>query len=364
VVKKLIRLLATPPVDAVVLVGDLTSLAEMREYESFLDELRTWVGESSLLKVHIVPGNHDVDRHLHDDEDPYLKFNPLREALAQKGFQVLPTEATQLRDVGRDGCLAQFVSLNSCLYCGALRYLNPFQVPRVARKARRMVRSGVRRMFEELDTPAFPESQLSSVFDLLTDGEDNVLRVLIAHHNLLPQVTPRFAPYAELLDGGMARAKFMEANRPLLYLHGHTHAYRVEVLNSPARRDGRIVSIGAPSLPEGFNEVEVQFNETGYPIGCKILRWKLEDSLELRCYQERVPLWNEGLSSRRHMSGSSRALFDDLPKTFRLPDLANAAGSLERAADLLLELEWFGVVRLTREEGANPELWSGGRTAS
>ena len=70
------------------------------------------------------------------------------------------------------------------------------------------------------------------------DAPSNVLSVIVAHHNLLPQRLPRLAPYTELVNGGALRASLGELGKPVLYLHGHIHEDPIEILRSPG---------GAPS---------------------------------------------------------------------------------------------------------------------
>lgn len=243
-----------------------------------------------------------------------------------------------------------------------MRLLNPTGSHAAGAVMAGLVRRKDRRTFEQLDTPAFLATQVDDAVAILKRTSEDTLPLVVAHHNLLPQVEPRVQPYGELIDGGLVRGRLAGLDRPLLYLHGHTHKGRMEVVTEPSTKWSRIICVGAPSLVDGFNLVRVEFSQGGYPVGCVVERHRRRDSV-MEVSTERVPLWPAGLPGRARLSYDARVLYDSLAKEFRVAECAEGL-SAKDVAPLLLELEWFGLVRLEHEQGDDVRLWSGRRMAS
>lgn len=360
-------LVEIPKTDAVLLMGDLTTKGELDAYQAFLDQLRRWVeegGMSSVDRVHLVCGNHDIKRKDHSEQDIYAKFQPLNQALQERSFRTLPTRDPHVHMVSTADCTSLVISMNSCIGCGVIRHLQSLQVAgEEPDKVREAISGDSILLYENLDTPAFDEEQLHHVVSAIQDAGDKALPIVFAHHNILPQAVPRVEPYTELMNSGLVRGKLALTNRPVIYLHGHIHTDPVEVLTFPdsSQWNSKLVCISAPELAKGFNVLKVHFNAKGYPIGLTVLKWRYDQScLEMACMEQRIPLWNNGFAAKNKMSSEARSFFGKLPKDeCRVSELPEQTGEndLSKIADWLQELKWFGLVVLD-DSDSDIRCWS------
>ncbi|MBI1354978.1 MAG: hypothetical protein GC160_11575 [Acidobacteria bacterium] len=288
-----------PPRDrhAYLLCGDLTSRGSVEGYDKCVQYLSDALALTSVAdsKFHVVPGNHDVDRAAVDHDSPTYdqKFQRLLEAWRQRGKSLTTTRFrnTLLRV---KSCKSAIYSLNSSIGCGERRFL-PAQITTelTALLSEYERQTSTHEAFtllgEVLDTPAFLENDISEVTGHIGGLPDSILPVIVSHHNLLPQATPRLSLYAELVNAGLTRARLSRLGRPVIYCHGHIHDTPVEIITNPDRVSGSLISISAPLLSDGFNVVRVRFGERRTPIGVMLSRYKL-DQRTLRISPDQTPI--------------------------------------------------------------------------
>ncbi|TIN49589.1 MAG: hypothetical protein E5Y30_44775, partial [Mesorhizobium sp.] len=66
-----------------------------------------------------------------------------------------------------------------------------------------------------MDTPYISREMLAGLQELLQQP-DMRYGIMIGHHNLLPQKTPRITPYAEMLNSGFVRTQLLQGNKPIV----------------------------------------------------------------------------------------------------------------------------------------------------
>ena len=141
----------------------------------------------------------------------------------------------------------------------------------------------------QFDTPAFSNESVEHLVEQAKTLPKDRQLLVVAHHNLLPPRRPRLAPYTELVNSGAVRSSLLEADRPILYLHGHIHTDPIEILSVPGGQ--ALVCISAPAAEDGFNVVEVVFTRFGVPLASHIIPWVFDESGILREGQRQtVPL--------------------------------------------------------------------------
>ena len=116
-------------INAILICGDLTSRGDLGGYRKCVDYLtkslqildqNKWENDA----VHIVPGNHDVDRSLCKASSELLdKFKPLSDAWSGPPARTLTVDGMRHTTVrGIDGPAVALFSINSCLGCGESRH--------------------------------------------------------------------------------------------------------------------------------------------------------------------------------------------------------------------------------------------------
>jgi hypothetical protein len=178
--------------------------------------------------------------------------------------------------------------MNSCWGCGEEEYIPELfrkpiaQAIEVTLKGADQAKAIQLYYDRQLDTPAIAIDALSSVVSGIGSSSLSVLPVVVAHHNLLPQRTPRLAPYTELVNSGAFRLSLEDLGRPVVYLHGHIHDEPMEVLHPP--KGAPLVLVSAPEILAGFNIIELVFTPAGLPLACHIKPWRFDGSGVLREY--------------------------------------------------------------------------------
>lgn len=313
VLKQCHELIATGQVDAVLHMGDLTDRGDQSGYRAGIEflSMALQIGNGKKyenLPIGVVPGNHDISRVLAGSPGMNEKFHPLERALLDNGIENFPyNRCTQIQISGAEDCLTLNL-MNSCWGCGAKE-----NIPEAFRDAiataidavlAKTGTTGLDSYYDrQLDTPAFSDATIQHINQIFQTTSANHLHVFIAHHNFLPQRLARVAPYTELVNSGALRAALLEANRPSIYLHGHIHDDPIEILKLPAGHN--VVSISAPELSNGFNNVELIFSELGMPLACKITPWRFNKTGHLvRQDQETISLTSRKRRIKIHSSDS------------------------------------------------------------
>jgi len=289
--KALINEMKSNPQALIAICGDITTKGDRANFDAGLSYLAEIINDRSIQppispdRIHLVPGNHDVafkgDAPFSDFDD-VSRFNALSASASSAGFETIYTtthRATKLSNPS--GGALSVVSVNTCRGAGATR----------ADAAERGITvgyvgseadppgdpgGGSPKHYEEvLDVPLLHPAELSALTSTWADADSTVLSVLLAHHGLLPQHTPRLNPYTEMVNGGQARKALANLHRPVLYLHGHIHEHVVEIVDTPRIGESSILSdrtvvIAAPELKDGFNRIVVDFSDQGRPLGITV----------------------------------------------------------------------------------------------
>jgi hypothetical protein len=272
-------------ISGVFFMGDLTDIGNIEGYHFAARYVSNalQLGKGKIFEqipVGIVCGNHDISRDLALDTDSNAKFLPLQEALAQVNLPAMAVSDPKWLHLGNSDAPITVGLLNSCIGCGAKEAIPPEFRESVAKAiadalvaghAEKAIRAYYDRQF---DTPAFDLNTVEAIRTNSTSKER--LLILIAHHNLLPQSQPRISPYTELINSGSIRTALLDLHRPVLYLHGHTHEDRVEIISRP--NSEKIAIISAPTVEHGFNEIEVVFTKSGIPLICHIVPWRFSSA--------------------------------------------------------------------------------------
>jgi hypothetical protein len=188
--------------------------------------------------------------------------------------------------------------------------------------------------------------------------------VLLAHHNLLPQATPRFAAYTELVNGGLVRSQLSDCSRPILYLHGHIHEDPIEVVERHCSGTGKLVLISAPLFVDGFNVVNVEFSDANRLLGVEVQRFRMRMGGHVDAEPKdtvRIPLVDP-LADANQLLPTVMGAIREL-KRVRFPKLlkevqARQAGCAEAdVIDAVVEAQWSELLEISdREE--EPSRWT------
>lgn len=346
------------PPDLIVFMGDFTTRGDHGVLARCVAYIKTLFPAGMPVPTMLLFGNHDIDRRQNPDDDG--RFETINAIFAGSGFDeagiVAPTDLSLAAD---DGTNVRVFGVNSCRGCGQMRLLSGLGAKHLGEAIRTALADGgadtdLDDIYEAIDTPSIDEDTLEALRLGIEAMNECSLAVVCAHHNLLPQATPRIAPYSELINGGSVRQVLMGLDRPIIYLHGHLHTTPIEVVRIPSRPKSAIISISAPLFRDGFNLVEIAFNADSVPLGCRVIPYQLAGSDAVAGPAQIVPAWSAGeglkLASRR-----GRELMGKLS-----PDKTEYRADLEAALkwseaeldDALRELEWLGVLHIF--DGSRP----------
>ena len=370
---------AKPPT-AAVFCGDLTSRGDLPIYINCVSYLDRALGLSherfwSEDDVHVVPGNHDVDRRNADPEgkDLFKKFLPLESAWRDQSLDVLAcmeVRPTKMR--GEMGGELTVYSINSCIGCGEKRARQGVFTEAQRKDLERRKQEGndeaADALWEGLDTPLFAKEHLTDLNSAISEMPPTQLPVVLAHHNLLPQAVPRADIYTELINGGAARTRLASHERWVLYLHGHIHDDPIEVIEQRYPGSGRVLCISAPVLEDGFNVITIEFGYADRPMGAAIGRYRYEKGGDVRLRGEvRV-----GLAARADEPSQLQASILSVLKpgtNVRFRELEQALKQKlaemperEDLCDALREAEWADYITISERED-EPSQWTISRGA-
>lgn len=366
--KALITQLATAPDAAIVFSGDLTSRGDLDSYRECVDYLvqaflLTDAAKWNPDRIHVVPGNHDVNRQLaavQSADDLHTKFHPLRDAWQRHGLDVLPAAAPRHTTHGNASARVDLFGLNTCLGCGEQRTL-PTGIQDSVRNALQattltpdeiddLMRDLVASTTETIDAPALAQDDIGEVCEFVLTRDDVGLPVLIGHHNVLQQALPRFDLYTDLVNAGMFRSRLSSLDRPVLYLHGHIHSDAIEIVEQATPDHGQLVSISCPEFKDGFNRIDVCFNDDGVALGCIITKFRvrLHSGIAQDGEPIRIPLLQQepALSSVAR-DAAAHVLAD--PEIGLISELHKRLGgtiSMEEVGEAVQELEWLGILQV------------------
>jgi hypothetical protein len=309
VFRRIYDLIEAGTFDSIVFMGDLTDTGSLNGYQScsrFISnslQIGT-LGKHNLLPIGIVPGNHDIDRELARISSLSAKFAPLNSVLTAEGLPKLPLDEPFAIELSRDGIFAKIFLINSCWGCGEEEFIPEFFRKPIADAIANTFKgpdgATARRLYydRQLDTPAISQHTISKLINAIMDLSPSAVPIIVGHHNLFPQRTPRLAPYTELVNSGALRRSLEEVNRPTIFLHGHIHDDPIEIISRP--NHSPLIVISAPAAADGFNILEIIFTTHNAPLICSVEPYRFDASGILRIGEKiKIPLIGQRRRSTR-----------------------------------------------------------------
>jgi hypothetical protein len=361
--------------------GDLTSRGDITGYTECVAKFKEIlnfdpIGELPRETIHVVPGNHDIERSSYDPNAKLeKKFEPIQKVWENVGLSVLATMQFRSEIIEKDHCKAKIYSLNSCWGCSEYRQypddLRGQIMKRVGLKYSKFIKeNNFEKAFsligEQLDSPSFFSEDLQCIVNDISSTSSDYLPIILTHHNLLPQSEPRLALYAELINAGNARAAFLSCNRPLIYLHGHIHKDPIEIISNSVSQN-KLISISAPEFTSGYNAIDIYFSELEKPIGCHINQVRFDEQsgiIKNNTSEHRIEFYGTNYAGRIGSAKLSSIIscIPDANKKYRYPEILKEViknGDLpsEMVPDLLQEAEWFGLVKLHHRNDSYDSWW-------
>ncbi|TFD36288.1 hypothetical protein E3T34_01040 [Cryobacterium sp. TMT1-62] len=362
---------------AIVICGDLTDRGDLGGFDQATEYLETAIGVGETIppeSVHLLPGNHDVDL---ADEMAFTdltskRFDVLESRLLLEKSVLSLTKDFRISTHASGNALITVGSLNSTKANGAprlfpsitvddpvaelLRSVDPHGILTDSKSlvAKVTVTSPSMSIQEILDIPMIDPNDLDEIEDSSSSNQSGLM-VVAAHHGFLPQATPRFGPYTEMINGGQVRRRLLALSRPVLYLHGHIHEESLETIRgsgSNAGVDGPpIVAIAAPLLSEGFNRIVVEFGAHGRVLGLLLYRIRVDRGTGglVSSVPIRIPL-----AARKTIPVHLRAFFSTLMEyrassggdLIRLGAEARFSLSADEVETATVEAAWSGLIEL------------------
>lgn len=281
------------PIDAAVLMGDITSYGKTEFLEPASIVVSGLINDSAAerqIPIFGVPGNHDVSREDAIKLGDLGKFQALQSAFGKAKWGTPPVQ-TYVAEVltNANGMSLPLYLLNSsigswskALYPQGMRQLifaddgAPISLGEAApfgdTAAGSTAATLAEQVYEQLDTPYFRAIDIQAIAERIEDAKAPA--IVVAHHNLLPQYTPRISQFGEVLNAGFARELFLSTGTQILYLHGHIHTDPIEIIRAPSG-SSMIVTVAAPVFWRGFNVVTLFQQEGGAPFAAKVTQHRV-----------------------------------------------------------------------------------------
>jgi 3',5'-cyclic AMP phosphodiesterase CpdA len=276
------KLMARPDMRAVLMMGDLTSRGDMDQYSKCVAYLERAFDLADPTKWHekraiVVPGNHDLPRRSKAGavESQNEKFS---EAIA--AWKKFPDHVQFSVDaplfwglkLGAENI--PIFPLNTCEGCGEFREINLAESSTLIDLAGSVPSE---QYYDRLDAPFVSDVSIAAITDVIENFAPRTLSIVVGHHPILPQCTPRIAPYGEMLNAGRIRTALLKAKGTVLYLHGHIHEDPIDVLCGADGEGGTVICISAPLLQDGFNLLQLHLSEkTSKPLAIEVIPYRLE----------------------------------------------------------------------------------------
>lgn len=332
--KAVIAQLNESPGAVLAICGDITSRGDRDGFTEGLAYLATILDDPTLVhrpsedRIHLVPGNHDVD---FKGDSPFVawddvaRFDVLAELCESAGLGDILTRSHRASTATlSSGGGVSLVSVNTCRGTGATRRELPagrgdpvlaaalLHVEDPSALAGEIATMNPEVTLQEtLDVPLLHPTEIEAISSAWAAADKRLVAVVLAHHGILPQHTPRLNPYTEMANAGQARRALAKLNRPVIYLHGHIHQHVVEVIDFPKSSDAlpmheRTVVIAAPELKSGFNKVVVEFDPNGFPLGVRVEEFRISPG-EQTVSREPDPV-EVAITARPNLSAAQRAV--------------------------------------------------------
>ena len=257
------------------------------------------------------------------------------------------------------GCRATIYSLNSCLGCREKRFL-PSEIQVELHDLLKNYRTGrppekaFKLIGEDLDTPAFDVATVEELCRSIDSLKLNAVPVVLAHHNLLPQVLQRTALYTEVINGGILRSRLAACKHSVIYCHGHIHDDLIELVMRPGKDADKLVCVSAPEVIDGFSVITIEFGHSGARLGCIVTAMRVQKDGSVSEQEPRRVPFHEGGFAADLIHPRLREVWNSFPKDdFRAGTVFEQLGKegakmhTETFSDILLEAEWFRMIDIT-----------------
>lgn len=358
------------------LCGDLTTGGDVAGYEDCLkylaksleiDDASVWPDAS----LHAVPGNHDVDRSTTDPAatDLFAKFESAQAAWDRLRPNIFEPRDARTTSLSKSTFGIRVISLNSCLGCGEWRSR---LLPTLPTELLEQIEPYFKEQqetpygfFERLDTPAFHEKAIDKVNAEIKQTETHCACVVLSHHNILPQRTPRIDVYTEVINAGLIRGQLLALERPVIYCHGHIHSDPIEIVRGVNQsRAGMLVCISAPMLSDGFNILDIAFSQSCSPLGVTVRRYRDSGGGVFTWSPSvRIPFYSTAEAATQgiisdEMSETLRILAARPAPIMGFKECVDALRPKQKGTTeaLLSEAEWLGYFRIRNRDQAS-EFW-------
>lgn len=299
VLTRLEALAAEPDVAAVGFMGDFTSWGRHVELRAAILHM-SWLCKANrepMDRPHLlmVPGNHDVSREDAVNLGQFAKFDAIAKFAEEALFHRPPTDTPIHVELGSAAVGKVHVFLLNTSLGSWERYLLPknmqelseddlasgtWSIPDYTELAMPMAGAPTKidkAAPEQLDTPYVSANGLHMLGDHIRRIPKSDAVVVIGHHNVLPQKQPRLSIYPEMINAGFFRRFLLGLDRPIVYLHGHTHLELIEEVSDPRKPQAKLLVVSAPKLEDGFNEISFHFDGRKSALGVRILPWRVAE---------------------------------------------------------------------------------------
>ncbi len=216
---------------------------------------------------------------------------------------------------------------------------------------------------EQLDAPAFHQDHINALCEAIELSDRRTVPMVLAHHGLLPQATPRLEIYTEMLNSGMLRSRLASLGRPVIYCHGHIHTDPIEVISNADKDGSKVIIVAAPEAVKGFNLLNVFFGKNEHPIGLEIIKYRLNNDASVEASAPiRISLClqpgtiNATDSELIRFVGACRAQFEPVKQVRdRLFEGLGSTPNFSTLRNRLVEAEWHSLVELENREADDPK---------
>lgn len=296
ILDRLRRVALAQSTDAMIFMGDFTSRGLEGPLRGALNHF-SWLCKAdrtleSKPRLLLVPGNHDVSRMDALQLGQIAKFDKMSQWAKESLWYPPPVETyVHVEITGSTGERLHVFLVNTTLGSWE-RYALPKALQSVIdtgladdamltqQDSLELEAAGAQQVppldyYDQLDTPYVSAKCLNELRTAIDAVDRRDAIMVVGHHNILPQQQPRLSSYAEMLNAGFFRHFLLSLDRPIVYLHGHTHTEVAEEIINPRNRLARVLSISAPKVEQGFNEISFHFDGRRAAVGVRILPWRL-----------------------------------------------------------------------------------------
>jgi hypothetical protein len=351
-----------------VLSGDLTDRGNIEGYRQAVQFLSGPLGiADSPANFVAVPGNHDINKFdiQIDETDHFAKFLPITKIWDEEvAAGVFQPDRVRTVTATAESISVPVIALNTCVLCWEYRSIpedwkvsaRQILTPEVDPEKLEEILEGIGRL--QVDSPSVHDDHLTELERIV--GDTIPACVVVGHHALLPQARPRLEINGEPVNAGKLRYALLRVPTPVIYLHGHLHDDPIECLSNEP--EGHfLLTIGAPHLQDGFNEIELHLSSEGTFLGVEVIEHRFTGT-RLEAKQRRQVKFPVISNERRDLLKELSRLVA-VGETASVQDLRVQIGrrddihprvdlSDESVESLLREADWLGLLSIdTKGDG-------------